>query len=151
MLAAHQAMRSSGEYKSTWQSLRAALPAYSMADKIVGAIKGSQAVVISGAPGCGKTTQVPQFLLDHFIESGHAQACNIVCTQPRRISAVAVAERVAAERCQRVGGCVGYQIRLERRISAATRLTFCTTGVCQLLLSAAVVVADSCGGVAGVC
>lgn len=50
-------------------------------------------------------------------------------TQPRRISAVSVAERVADERNERVGGVVGYQIRLENKISSSTRLTFCTTGI----------------------
>ena len=51
-----------------------------------------------------------------------------VCTQPRRISAVGVAERVAAERVERIGNVVGYQIRLESKTSSSTRLLFCTTG-----------------------
>ena len=55
--------------------------------------------------------------------------CAAACAQPRRISAISVAERVAAERGERVGGSVGYQIRLEARRSDATRLLFCTTGV----------------------
>ncbi|CAN0252578.1 unnamed protein product, partial [Laminaria digitata] len=54
---------------------------------------------------------------------------NIVCTQPRRISAIGVAERVAAERGETVGGTVGYQIRLERRASEHTKLLFVTTGI----------------------
>lgn len=56
-------------------------------------------------------------------------AIQIICTQPRRLSAIGVAERVAAERCERIGNIVGYQIRLENKISKATRLTFCTTGI----------------------
>ena len=52
-----------------------------------------------------------------------------VCTQPRRISAIGVAERVAAERVERVGNVVGYQIRLESKTSSSTRLMFCTTGI----------------------
>ena len=55
--------------------------------------------------------------------------CNIICTQPRRISAIGVSERVADERCERVGQSVGYTIRLERKRSKDTRLLFCTTGV----------------------
>lgn len=59
----------------------------------------------------------------------------IVCTQPRRISAIGVAERVAAERDERVGNTVGYQIRLESKVSNSTRLTFCTTGILLQRLS----------------
>ena len=55
--------------------------------------------------------------------------CEIVCTQPRRISAIGVAERVAAEREERVGNTIGYQIHLENKVSQKTRLTFCTTGI----------------------
>lgn len=64
--------------------------------------------------GCGKTTQVGQFILDDCIESGNGSVTHIVCTQPRRISAITVADRVADERAESVGtGSVGYQIRLE--------------------------------------
>ncbi|CAN0448552.1 unnamed protein product, partial [Discosporangium mesarthrocarpum] len=88
-----------------------------------------QVVVLSGETGCGKTTQVPQFVLDDMLNLGKGGECNIVCTQPRRVSAVAVADRVAKERCEEVGKTVGYQIRLESRVSALTRVTFCTTGI----------------------
>ena len=50
-------------------------------------------------------------------------------TQPRRISAISVAERVAEERLERVGDVIGYAVRLQRSSSAHTRLTFCTTGI----------------------
>lgn len=83
--------------------------------------------MISGETGCGKTTQVPQFVLDAADAAG--VDASIVCTQPRRISAIGVAERVAAERGASVGGEVGYQIKLEKRCSADTRLMFCTTGI----------------------
>lgn len=59
----------------------------------------------------------------------------IVCTQPRRISAIGVAERVAAERDERIGNTIGYQIRLESKLSIKTRLTFCTTGILLQRLS----------------
>ena len=62
---------------------------------------------------CGKTTQVPQFILDFCLDGKDDALCNIVCTQPRRISAISVAERVAEERACKLGGIVGYQIRLE--------------------------------------
>eukprot|EP00967_Tisochrysis_lutea_P061761 scaffold79210_cov28-Tisochrysis_lutea.AAC.2 len=55
--------------------------------------------------------------------------------QPRRLAAIGVAERVASERCEPIGKTIGYQIRLEARRSAATRLLFCTTGILLRRLS----------------
>ena len=74
-----------------------------------------------------KPHQVPQFVLEEAAARG--APCSIVCTQPRRISAVGVAERVAAERGEVVGGVVGYAIRLESKSSANTALLFCTSGI----------------------
>lgn len=65
--------------------------------------------------GCGKTTQVAQFILDDYILRDEGSVCRILCTQPRRISATSVAERVASERDEQIGTVsVGYQIRLEK-------------------------------------
>ncbi len=83
--------------------------------------------MISGDTGSGKTTQTPQYILEHFSDT--QRPVRILCTQPRRIAAIAVAERVAAERGEPLGGTVGYQIRLENRTSSHTLLTFCTTGI----------------------
>ena len=71
-------------------------------------------------------TQVPQFLLDDpLIGPG----CRIVVTQPRRLSAISVAERIAAERGEKIGGTIGYNIRLESEKSRSTQVTFVTPGV----------------------
>lgn len=105
------------------------LPAHSMRTSIVETIASNQVVVISGSTGCGKTTQVPQFVLESAIRSGCGAACTILCTQPRRISAVGVADRVAAERGEKCGETVGYQIRLESKSGPRTRLKFMTTGI----------------------
>lgn len=64
--------------------------------------------------GCGKTTQVAQFILDQYLENKKGSTCRIICTQPRRISAISVAKRVAEERSEHLGGSVGYKIRLEK-------------------------------------
>jgi len=88
-----------------------------------------QVLVISGETGCGKTTQLPQYILEEGISSLRGAHYNIVCTQPRRISAISVAARIASERGESLGETVGYQIRLEALRSAQTRLLFCTTGV----------------------
>lgn len=58
--------------------------------ELVNLINSSQVTVISGETGCGKTTQVTQFILDDYIERGKGSSCRIICTQPRRISAISV-------------------------------------------------------------
>ena len=64
---------------------------------------------------CGKTTQIPQFILDSYLKEGKGGECFIICIQPRRISAISVAERVSAERIDKIGETVGYQVRLENK------------------------------------
>lgn len=107
------------------------LPAWNLMKEILSKINSNQVIVISGETGCGKSTQVPQFILDNWLANypNEKQHVEIVCTQPRRISALGVAERVADERIEKVGNTVGYQIRLESKMSSSTRLTFCTTGI----------------------
>lgn len=62
--------------------------------------------------GCGKTTQVPQYILEEAAARGKGSLVSVVCTQPRRVAAITVAERVAAERGERLGTAVGYQVSL---------------------------------------
>ncbi|KAG0427772.1 hypothetical protein HPB47_025196, partial [Ixodes persulcatus] len=110
---------------------RKLLPAYKMKQQIVDLIESNQVVVISGETGSGKTTQIPQFILDTYINEGRGSTCRVICTQPRRISAITVAERVAAERGERCGDAsAGYQIRLECRLPRDRgSILFCTTGI----------------------
>ncbi|KAK1386969.1 RNA helicase [Heracleum sosnowskyi] len=108
---------------------RKGLPAYKEKDAILNSISKNQVVVISGETGCGKTTQIPQFILESEIESVRGASCSIVCTQPRRISAISVSERVATERGEQLGESVGYKVRLEGVKGRDTRLLFCTTGI----------------------
>lgn len=96
-------------------------------DEILKTLMNNQVVIVSGETGCGKTTQVPQFILEHCQQKN--QTCRIICTQPRRLSAVSVAERVAFERDEKIGQTFGYQIRLESRVAPKTLLTYCTNGV----------------------
>lgn len=110
---------------------RRKLPAWTLKNDILNSLNQSQVIVVSGETGCGKSTQVPQFILDEWINSYGTKENHIevICTQPRRISAIGVAERVADERVEKIGDTVGYQIRLESKTSSSTRLTFCTTGI----------------------
>ncbi|XP_075269515.1 putative ATP-dependent RNA helicase DHX57 isoform X3 [Opisthocomus hoazin] len=108
---------------------RQKLPAWQERETILDLLKSHQVLVVSGMTGCGKTTQIPQFILDASLQGSPSRVANIVCTQPRRISAISVAERVAKERTERIGRTVGYQIRLESVKSSATRLLYCTAGV----------------------
>jgi HrpA-like RNA helicase len=128
LLQRHQSIQKTPQYRKMIEQ-RSRLPAYEMRAEIIGIIQDAQVVVISGETGCGKTTQVPQIVLDWMIRQGKGAECNMVCTQPRRISAMGVADRIASERVEKVGETVGYQIRLETRRSAKTRLLLCTTGV----------------------
>ncbi|KAJ7968010.1 ATP-dependent RNA helicase [Quillaja saponaria] len=112
---------------------RATLPVAALEGDILQLLKENDVLVVCGETGSGKTTQVPQFILDDMIDSGCGGDCNIICTQPRRIAAISVAERVADERCEPSpglnGSLVGYQVRLDSARNEKTKLLFCTTGV----------------------
>ncbi|XP_074473095.1 3'-5' RNA helicase YTHDC2 isoform X3 [Sebastes fasciatus] len=112
---------------SDLDSFRRSLPVHERQDEIVQLVRENRVVLVVGETGSGKTTQIPQFLLDDCSRKG--EPCRIFCTQPRRLAAIAVAERVAAERGESVGQTIGYHIRLESRVSPKTLLTFCTSGV----------------------
>nr|GEU87293.1 DExH-box ATP-dependent RNA helicase DExH3 isoform X1 [Tanacetum cinerariifolium] len=108
---------------------RMSLPAFREKERLLQAIAQNQVIIISGETGCGKTTQLPQYILESEIESGRGAFCNILCTQPRRISAMAVAERVSTERGEPLGESVGYKVRLEGMKGKNTHLLFCTSGI----------------------
>ncbi|XP_064497301.1 3'-5' RNA helicase YTHDC2 isoform X2 [Pseudopipra pipra] len=113
--------------ESDFDSFRQSLPVFEKQEEIVKIIKDNKVVLIVGETGSGKTTQIPQFILDDCYKTG--TPCRIFCTQPRRLAALAVAERVAAERREKIGQTIGYQIRLESRVSPKTLVTFCTNGI----------------------
>ncbi|RDB29375.1 hypothetical protein Hypma_015909 [Hypsizygus marmoreus] len=108
-------------------STRQRLPAFAAKEEFLRQLDKNRVVVVVGETGCGKTTQLPQFILDSLILSGHGSKASILVTQPRRISAISVAARVSAERLD--DGSVGYAIRGESKQDQKTKLLFCTTGV----------------------
>ncbi|WP_424681949.1 ATP-dependent helicase HrpB [Frateuria sp. YIM B11624] len=87
-------------------------------------------LVLEAPPGAGKTTQVPPALLDAPWLSGR----RIVMLEPRRIAARAAAQFMAAQRGEEVGQTVGYRIRFESRVSAATRIEVVTEGILTRLI-----------------
>ncbi len=101
------------------------LPIVEKKSQIIDAIKKNKVVIISGATGSGKTTQIPKFC----IEAGRGIAGRIGCTQPRRIAAVNVAMRIAEELKETIGGSVGYKIRFDKRFSGDPFIKIMTDGI----------------------
>ncbi|KAL2196370.1 P-loop containing nucleoside triphosphate hydrolase protein [Corynascus similis CBS 632.67] len=108
---------------------RQRLPAWQVRLDVIRTVLENQVTIISGETGSGKSTQSVQFILDDLYNKGLGNGANIIVTQPRRISALGLADRVAEERCTQVGQEVGYTIRGESKTSPNTRITFVTTGV----------------------
>ncbi|XP_022931521.1 DExH-box ATP-dependent RNA helicase DExH6-like isoform X1 [Cucurbita moschata] len=104
---------------------RSKLSIASFQDVITSTVKSHQVVIITGETGCGKTTQVPQFLLDYMW--GKGEACKIVCTHPRQISAMSVAERISYERGENVGSDIGYKTWLDSHGGRHSSVILCTT------------------------
>ncbi|XP_076442541.1 ATP-dependent RNA helicase TDRD9-like [Babylonia areolata] len=103
------------------------LPITQRAEEVLYTIESNQVTIIQGSTGSGKTTQVPQYILDHYAEK--EEYCNIIVTQPRRIAAVSIAKRVCQERDWPLGSVCGYQIGMDMKTSEDTRILYCTTGV----------------------
>eukprot|EP00520_Triparma_pacifica_P006003 CAMPEP_0118649126 /NCGR_PEP_ID=MMETSP0785-20121206/9536_1 /TAXON_ID=91992 /ORGANISM="Bolidomonas pacifica, Strain CCMP 1866" /LENGTH=857 /DNA_ID=CAMNT_0006541391 /DNA_START=643 /DNA_END=3214 /DNA_ORIENTATION=- len=110
------------------------LPATSFKSKILKMLDVNQVLIISGSTGCGKSTQVPQFLLSHN------PSANIFVTQPRRVAAISLAARVSDELSSPMPGkpnsTVGFNVRLNRRTSPSTQITYMTIGVLLRMLVA---------------
>lgn len=96
-------------------------------ERILQLLNINPVVIIEGPTGCGKTTQVPQYILDYHAKNG--KYCNIIVTQPRKIAAISIAKRVCQERGWQLGTLVGYQVAMDPKVSADTRLCYVTTGV----------------------
>ncbi|KAK3653634.1 hypothetical protein LTR56_004489 [Elasticomyces elasticus] len=109
---------------------KATLPMNQYRAQVIKMITENPYSIVVGATGSGKTTQVPQILLEHQIAQGEGGACNIVVTQPRRIAATSVAQRVAVERNEPLQQSVGYQVRFDAKIpEPGGSITYCTTGI----------------------
>ena len=106
------------------------LPMNQYQTDVIKIVKDHTYSIIIGATGSGKTTQVPQILLEEAINDGKVEKCNIICTQPRRIAAISVAQRVAVERAERLQDTVGYHVRFDAKVPVlGGSITYCTTGI----------------------
>lgn len=105
---------------------RVPLPIDSVLREIVSALRVSSSVVVKAPPGAGKTTRVPQALLD---EGLIPQGSRLLMLEPRRLAARMAAVRIATERGTPLGGEVGYQIRFDDRTSEDTRIAVLTEGI----------------------
>ncbi|CAL8104563.1 unnamed protein product [Calicophoron daubneyi] len=101
------------------------LPISQYRDLLIQAVKENQVLIVIGETGCGKSTQIPQYL----DQAGYTELGQIGCTQPRRVAAKALATRVAEEFGCRIKEEVGYAIRFEKRTSAATKIKYMTDGI----------------------
>ncbi|XP_076984509.1 ATP-dependent RNA helicase TDRD9 isoform X3 [Tamandua tetradactyla] len=103
------------------------LPINRCKEEVISLIESNSVVIIHGATGSGKSTQLPQYILDHYIQ--RSTYCNIVVTQPRKIGASSIARWISKERSWTLGGLVGYQVGLEKIATEDTKLIYMTTGV----------------------
>lgn len=107
---------------------QANLPVAKYKTEITSAVQNERVVLIAGDTGCGKSTQVPQYLYQAGYQS-------IACTQPRRIACISLSKRVAHEMLCEFGTEVGYQIRFERSKNKDTKIVFITEGLLLRQLS----------------
>ncbi|SPO21176.1 probable DNA/RNA helicase (DEAD/H box family II) [Ustilago trichophora] len=117
---------------------RQGLPIANHRQEILDLVENNQIFVLSGETGCGKSAQVPAYILEHCMSQG--RNCKIYVTEPRRISAISLAERVSEELGEprkSVGSndsLVGYAIRLESNVGKNARLVYATTGIVLRML-----------------
>jgi ATP-dependent RNA helicase DHX29 len=117
---------------------RSNLPVFGFRQSILSTVDKNQVTIICGETGCGKSTQIPSFILEHELSQG--KACKVFCTEPRRISAISLAQRVSEELGEgprdlgSMRSLVGYAIRLESKMSSQTRLVYATVGVVLRML-----------------
>lgn len=107
--------------------VRRNLPVHQQRNEFLELYQKSQILVFVGETGSGKTTQIPQFVL--FDDLPHLNGKMVACTQPRRVAAMSVAQRVASEMDVELGAEVGYSIRFEDKTSPNTMLKYMTDGM----------------------
>lgn len=139
-----------GETFQTWSKLQASsayasmyeyrktLPIAAFRNALLASIQNNQVTILCGETGCGKSTQLPTFILEN--ELSQANNCKIYVTEPRRISAISLATRVSAELGESSRSIangeslLGFSIRLDSQVSDKSRLIYATTGIVLRML-----------------
>lgn len=112
------------------QAARAELPVSQRRDELLQLINQNTYSVISAETGSGKSTQIPQIILDDAIRKGKGGECRVLCVQPRRVAAELLGERVAVERNEIIGETVGYEVRFQCKTPVQDgNIMYCTTGI----------------------
>lgn len=111
------------------------LPMHAMKEEIIDLVRNNTYSILVAETGAGKSTQLPQFLLERSIADGVGAEHRIFCVQPRRIAASSLARRVSAERGEALGDTVGYKVRFDSQVMRSTgSITYCTTGILVQIL-----------------
>ena len=117
---------------------RHTLPIALYRDALLDSINHNQVTIVCGETGCGKSTQLPTFILEYCLSQ--SRACRIYVTEPRRISAISLATRVSAELGEpkkaiaNGDSLLGFSIRLDSQVSDKSRLIYATTGIVLRML-----------------
>lgn len=118
-------------FVSELKKFETAFPIYAHKSEITDLVKKEQVSILLGETGSGKSTQVVQYLLS----AGFAENGMIICTQPRKVSAISLAERVSSELDSPVGELVGYHVGMQRKSSKHTKIVYmtdsCLLNVCR--------------------
>ncbi|KAI1793231.1 P-loop containing nucleoside triphosphate hydrolase protein [Ganoderma leucocontextum] len=112
-------------FNESLQQQRKQLPIYAGKHAVIDIVRQNDVTVLIGETGSGKTTQVPQYLL----EAGLPGSGMIAITQPRKVAATSLASRVASEQATSVGSLVGYSVRFDEACSSNTRIKYVTDGM----------------------
>ncbi|CAG5083323.1 Oidioi.mRNA.OKI2018_I69.PAR.g10347.t1.cds [Oikopleura dioica] len=106
------------------------LPIFNARQQLLDTINNNTVTIVKGATGSGKTTQLPQYILEQALEAKCGGECNVIVTQPRKISAVSIADRIAKERGEEQGQSCGYSVRFESVFPRSHgSIMLCTVGV----------------------
>ncbi|CAG8130620.1 unnamed protein product [Penicillium salamii] len=111
------------------------LPVRKYESQLLNLINHNTYSICAAETGSGKSTQIPQLILDRAISQSKGARCRILCVQPRRLAAIRLAERVAAERCEKIGDSVGYNVRFDHKPPKnGGSIEYCTTGILMNML-----------------